>query len=203
MKNCDEDEVRVGIFGSTFDPPHYAHLIAAEWSREALSLDFVLMIPANRNPLKQPRQSAPADIRLQMIGAAVKNTSKFIVSEIEVRRAGASYMVETLKELQGEYPPERHSFYLLLGADVARDFHLWRNPLEVSEMASLAVFNRSVYDLDEAAAKLPGKPVKIWIPQLELSSTIIRRRVREGKSIEFMVPPAVTEIIEREGLYRS
>lgn len=193
----------MGIFGSTFDPPHFAHLLAAQWSLEALNLDFILMIPASINPLKQEHIPAQPQLRLEMVNRAVEGCPHFLVSDVELQRAGVSYMVDTIMELRRTYTVEEYKFYLLLGADVANDFHLWRSPRELSELTTLAVFNRPGYDFNRVMAKLPDSASAIKIPELEISSTLIRERVKSGKSIEFMVPPSVISIIDRENLYRN
>ena len=178
------------------------HLIAAEWAAEELNLHRVLMIPANLNPLKQGHNPASPKLRLKMVEAAIHNYPRFTVDDIEIRRGGVSFMMETIDLLRKEYPPGENDLFLLLGADAAADFKLWRDYERLAQTCTIAVFNRPGYELEVAAAGLPAGAVTLKIPTVDISSTSIRNRISAGKSIRFMTPEPVRDIIEREGLYR-
>ncbi|MBC8205125.1 MAG: nicotinate-nicotinamide nucleotide adenylyltransferase, partial [FCB group bacterium] len=130
---------RIGIFGATFDPPHYGHLTAAEFSRTALKLDEVMMIPASRNPLKLNHIPAPDNIRLKMTAAAIEGNPDFTVNDIEIRRGGLSFMADTLKEIKYKLRDDDR-LLLLIGADTAADFKLWKSPFEIIKLTELVVF---------------------------------------------------------------
>jgi nicotinate-nucleotide adenylyltransferase len=193
---------RVGIFGATFDPPHFGHLIAGQSMMEALNLDLILMLPANINPLKEAASPAPVKSRLRMITEAVASNSKFNVCDIEIKRGGTSYMIDTVIALRQQYPDEDTELYLLIGADTAEDFHLWKEYQRLSEMVKVVVFNRPGYNLEEVIAKMPVPVLKVLIPMIEISSTMIRERVLNGESIRYLVPEAVRRIIKEEKLYQ-
>ncbi len=191
--------MKVGVFGGTFDPPHLGHLVAAQEIHAQLRLDRLLLVPAAVPPHKQDREVSPGDVRLEMLRAAVGDDRRFEVSNVELRRGGASYTVDTLRTLR-----ERHGatvrLFLAMGADQAGEFDTWREPDAVAELATLALFARE----GQAVPDLPGRRVAhVTVPTLEVSSTDIRRRVRSGEPIRFLVPDPVAAIIRREGLYTA
>jgi len=198
----EDKKLKIGIFGATFDPPHSAHLIAAEYAVSELKLNKVLMIPANVNPLKKQRKPTPPDIRLQMIQAAVNGYPQFEVNDVELKRGGVSYMIDTVLDLRENYPPAEAELYLLLGADAAEEFHLWRSHRQLAEICRLVVFNRPQYNLQTILKKLTVPALPLNIPAFDISSTAIRRRIREGKPVDFLAPVEVLKIIQKENLYR-
>lgn len=195
--------MKIGIFGATFDPPHYGHLIAAEFSMSHLRLDEIILIPANRNPLKQDQIPAPPQFRLEMIKAAVDGSQCYKVDDVELRRGGNSYMIDTFMNLQKEYSAGKSEFYLLLGADSAKDFAHWKDYQTLAKLCKPIIFNRPGSNLSKVAVNFPADCSTLEIPMIEISSTMIRNRISEGKSIKFLTPDPVIEIIEREKLYRS
>jgi nicotinate-nucleotide adenylyltransferase len=197
------ETIPLGIFGAAFDPPHYGHLIAAEWVAEELRLRQILMIPSNINPLKRLHPPAPATFRWEMIQAALKSHPNFKVSDIEIKRSGISYMIDTLKFLQNDYPPNLYRLYLLLGADIAAEFGLWRDYEKIAQICQLVAFNRPGYDIKKIVSELPAGAISVHIPMMDISSTMLRERIQLGKSIRFLTPSPVCEIIEREKLYRN
>jgi len=178
------------------------HLIAAEWAAEDLNLHQVLIIPANLNPLKREHRPAPPEIRLKMVEAAIGNYPQLTVDDIEIRRSGVSFMIDTIDLLREKYTARENDFFLLLGADAAADFKLWWDYERLAQICTIAVFNRPGYELEVVAASLPAGAVTLKIPMVDISSTSIRHRIRAGKSIRFMTPEPVRQIIEEEGLYR-
>lgn len=190
---------RCGLFGGTFDPVHTGHLLLAERAREDLDLDTVLFVPANVSPHKfDGREISSGDIRLEMLQLAVSGNPHFLLSRIELDRPGLSYTRDTLESLVGEYPDT--DFVLLMGSDNARDFRSWREPARILELASIAVWERpgeyfwpEIYP-DHIARKIPA-------PLMELSSTEIRNRTAQGRSIRYMTPDVVVKFIQSHGLY--
>jgi nicotinate-nucleotide adenylyltransferase len=186
--------VKIGIFGGTFDPPHVGHLIAAQDVLTSLSLDQVLFIPALVPPHKQQRTVAAAGLRLRMIQAATADHERFAVSDVELRRTGPSYTVDTLRELRR--PTDQ--LFLLLGVDQVREFSTWREPAEVARLASLVMMARGgIEDPPDRGIVQYTVPVT----RVDISSTLIRQRVAAGQPIRYMVPAAVEEIIAAERLY--
>lgn len=187
---------RIGVLGGTFDPPHVGHLIVASDACDALRLDRLLFIPAAAPPHKPGRVEATPAQRMEMVHAAIAGDARFEADDVELRRDGASYSVDTLRVLRERYPAAE--LFFILGADQIRDFHTWREPGEVARLATLAAVARAG---DELPA-LGYEPTPVPVTRIDVSSTDIRTRVREGRSIRYLVPVAVIEMIERYGLYR-
>lgn len=190
--------MKIGIFGGTFDPPHIGHLIAAQDACTALALDRFVFVPAAQPPHKRDRGVSAAGVRLEMLKAAVAGNPVFEVSTIELNRSGPSYTVDTLRQLSEEFPDD--VLLLLIGVDQVRDFASWREPEEVLRLAQLVMLSRS-------GTEEPGEQNKfvkhtVDVTRIDVSSTLIRRRVAAGQSIRYLVVDAVAEIVARQGLYR-
>jgi len=189
--------VRVGIFGGTFDPPHIGHLIVAQDVRTALSLDRVVFVPAAVPPHKRGRVVAPPELRLAMLRAAVAGDSQFEVDDLELRRAGPSYTVDTLRDLRARDPDVE--LFFLLGADQFREFHTWREPEAITRLATLVVLSRDGLGRVEPGGDLAYR--ELAVTRVDVSATEVRRRVRANEPIRYLVPPDVEAIIRRTGLY--
>ena len=190
--------MRIGILGGTFDPPHNGHLLAAGDAFDALGLDRVLWIPAAVQPLKASQDCAPAPDRLAMVRCVVDADQRFAVSAMEIDRGGLSYTVDTLATLAAEMPGA--ALFWLIGADAVQTFAKWREPERIVQLATLALLARGGELVDEGT--LPGTPVVVEGRRIDISSTEIRRRVREGKSIRGFVPDSVEAYIASARLYR-
>lgn len=193
---------RTGLLGGTFDPVHYGHLLAAEAAREAAGLEEVWFIPTFVPPHK-PQPGAEASARRGMLEAAVADCPYFKVENIELSRQGVSYTIDTVSELM-----ERHAdrtFYWIVGSDMLRDLPNWRRPEELAERVTFIGLERPGEPCDEAGlpAYIRRKLLRAFMPQIGFSSTDIRRRCAEGRSIRFMTPDPVCEWIRRNGLYES
>lgn len=190
--------MRIGLFGGTFDPPHLGHLIVAAEVHTRLRLDRLVFVPAADPPHKQGRVRTPAALRLAMVRAAVAGDERFEVDDLELRRGGPSYTVDTLREYRHRHPEAE--LYFLVGADQLREFRSWRAPDEVARLARLAVFERA----GEPAAAENGYPVlPVPVLRIDISATEVRRRVAAGESVRYLVTEPVRAIIERERLYRN
>jgi len=185
---------RLGLFGGSFDPPHLAHLIIAECAREQLGLERVIFIPAHQSPHKNGATLTAADHRVEMTALAIEGNSSFEVSDIEVRRKGISYTVDTLKHFRDSFP--QSDLYFIVGSDSLDQFESWKSPEEILSLVTLAVFPRR-WGV-EAKNKTT---VVLHAPVIEISSTDIRRRVKMGRSIRYMVPPKVEKFIQLHRLY--
>lgn len=188
--------MRIGVLGGTFDPPHTGHLIVASVAFEALRLDRLLFVPAAVPPHKLGTVIATPQQRLQMVRLAVAGDPRFEVDDVELRRSGASYTVDTLRELR-EREPDAELFFLL-GADQLRELHTWRDPEAVSRLACLAVLSRGEERISEAGRY---RFLPVAVPRIDIAATEIRRRVASGESVRYLVPEAVREMIGSERLY--
>ena len=198
--------MRIGVFGGTFDPIHMGHLVVAEDARAALGLDKVLFIPAGQPWFKSYRQITDAHHRLAMVRLAVESNPCFDVSDIEIRRSGPSYTVDTLAELR-----EQHGvadFIVILGVDALREIDRWYQPRRLFEMASVVGMARpgATIDLSVLNAAIPGASSRMQLVDstlIDISGTEIRQRVAAGRSIRYRVPAAVERYIKENGLYVS
>ncbi len=189
---------RIGVFGGSFDPIHIGHLAIAQEALWQCKLDVVLFVVAGHPPHKKAPEVSAED-RLAMVASAIQGEPAFRVSPIEIERGGASYTAETLKEIGRLYPGA--SLYLIVGADSAVDFSSWKDPEAVVDMANVVVAPRPGFDLSEMEPRLRGKAQVFQSPTLELSSTMIRERLRTGRPVRFLVPEAVERYIRERGLY--
>jgi nicotinate-nucleotide adenylyltransferase len=190
--------VRIGLLGGSFDPPHTGHLLAAGDAFEALSLERLIFIPAALQPLKAQQDAAAAEHRLAMVRLLVDHDPRFDVDSIEIDRGGLSYTVDTLSAFAAALPSSE--LFWLVGADVVRSFAQWREPGRITELATVVVLERT--DATPGLASIPGTPRRLATRRIDISSTEVRRRVKEGKSIRGFVPDAVAEYIAAKRLYR-
>jgi len=200
--------MRLGIFGGTFDPVHNGHLLLAEQCREQCRLDQVWFIPAGVPPHKLTRTLAAGKARAEMLELAVAGHDSLHVDRRELERSDPCYTVETLAAIKAEDPTRK--LFFLMGADSLAEFSTWREPGRVVELAELAVVNRggaAPPDLGPLRALLGDALVSrihfVTMTGMDVSSSDIRRRISEGKSIRYMVPRAVECYIETHGLYRK
>ena len=200
--------MKIGILGGTFDPIHLGHLIIAEEAMASLGLDRVLFVPAGDPWMKADTAITPRQHRLAMVLAAVGDNPKFKVSPSELERFGPSYTVETLEEFQEDYGLQTELFFII-GADALKDFGKWHKPERLLELCTLAVVGRpsqESLDLSALEAVLPGigkRVVMVDDVAMGVSATDIRGRVAEGRSIRYLVPPAVEAYIQEHGLYKE
>jgi nicotinate-nucleotide adenylyltransferase len=202
--------MRLGIFGGSFNPVHYGHLLLAETCREQARLDQVWFVPNFLSPLKQDQPPAPPKQRLEMLQLAIGGHEAFHLSTIELDRGGVSYTVDTLAEITKQRPDAE--LFFLLGADSLVDFPRWREPQRICELATPLVVRRHGspephYEM--LAPLLPPvrlatvRQLTVDMPIIELSSTDLRRRAAAGQSLRYRTPRAVEKYIETHGLYRS
>jgi len=201
--------MRVGVFGGTFDPVHFGHLILAEQCREQGRLDEVLFVPAPRPPHK-PQPTARFDQRVEMLALALAGNPVFRIDEIEKDREGPSYTADTLAELRRRRPGA--DFWLLVGSDVVRDLHLWYEPRRLLETAGLLVMDRPgspAPDGRELGGRLglpadrPPRLVVVEAPRIDVASRDLRRRAAEGRSLRYLLPRAVECYVHDRRLYQS
>jgi nicotinate-nucleotide adenylyltransferase len=194
---------RLGLFGGTFDPVHQGHIEVAEACARTLALDPVLMIPSSQPPHRPPPRASAAD-RLAMIELAVKGREPLLASDIEVRRGGVSYTVDTVRELAGLHPGTE--LFLLLGWDAAAEFAGWHESEVITRLARVAVFNRSGATPPGegfAGLGLPSEALFVEVPSPSVSATSVRQALtQDGGGVSFL-PESVAAYIREHDLYRE
>ncbi|MCA9103513.1 MAG: nicotinate-nucleotide adenylyltransferase [Planctomycetales bacterium] len=202
--------MRLGVFGGSFDPVHFGHLLLAECCREQCALDRVWFVPAATAPHKSDTAVTPAAARIAMLELAIAGHGAFDVSTVEVDRGGLSYTVETLDEVRRTQPDAE--LFLLLGADSLVDLASWREPARICELATPVVVERpdlAPADSGPLARVVPAEVTerierhRVEMPAVGFSSSDIRRRVAAGLSIRYRTPRAVEKYIDTHGLYRG
>jgi len=193
--------MNVGVFGGTFDPPHIGHLIVGEHVREALGLGKLIFVPTAIPPHKQDQKITDSHHRLSMLRLATGGNLSLSVSPYEVEKGGVSYTVQTLTEFKQRMQGD--SFFLLIGMDNLAEFRTWREPDKILSLATVVVMTRP--GLRPGADEFLGDPrVRlVEVPAIGVASTFLRQRVREGKSIRYLVPAEVEEYIVHHRLYVS
>lgn len=197
----------IGIMGGTFNPIHMGHLLLAEWVKNEVGLEEIWLIPNGISYMKEPQAVAPAEDRLRMTELAIKRNQYFKCLDLEVKRSGYTYSYETLEELTRTYPG--NSFYFILGADCLFTLETWKYPERIFQCCKLIAAVRddaSLEAMEEKKAELEhrfgGEILLLPFIRMSLSSTEIRERIRQGKSVRYMVPDSVLTYIEGKRLYR-
>ena len=197
---------RVGIMGGTFNPIHLGHLIIAENAYEELQLDEVLFIPSGTPYMKDKAEILDPKVRISLVGEAIDDNPHFAMSTMEVDRGGNSYSYETIEALKKANPDTE--YYFLVGADSLFVMEEWMHPEKIFNQVTVAVAVRSGYTpegLDEQICLLEEKYqtqiIKLPCRSVDISSTQIRERVREGKSIRYMVRYKTEQVIRKNKLY--
>jgi nicotinate-nucleotide adenylyltransferase len=188
---------KVGIFGGTFDPIHLGHLITAQSVKEIRDLDRIIFIPAFISPHKTDAKPSSPEDRLKMIKLAVESISFFDYSDIEIKKGGVSYTVDTLRELKKKYD----KLEFIIGYDNIFTFHTWKEPDEILKLAKMIVLKRKSSHPPQFEDKYYHQAVFVQTRGIEISATDIRERVKNGLPINFLVPPKVMEYIYNHKLY--
>jgi nicotinate-nucleotide adenylyltransferase len=190
------------VLGGTFDPPHIGHLIVASEARWRLGLDVVRLVPARIPPHKPAGAQTDGDRRAAWLEAAVRGDPDLEVSRIELDREGPSYTADTLEAMAAAEPGAL--LWFILGADQLAELPGWHEPERILAAARLAVVPRSGHDVRALAERIaPGRADVVDVPEIAVSSSMIRDRIARGFPIRFLVPPAVEESLRREGLVAS
>ena len=199
--------MKLGVFGGTFDPVHVGHLIIAQEVVDSGLVDRILFMPAGEPWLKSSRRVSSAGHRLAMVRLAVGDASGLGVSDMEVRRPGPTYTVDTLEQLAG-CSGNGQDIYFVLGADAAADLERWHTPGRLFDLSTVVVVKRA--GVPESGRSLAerfgeaaiGKVIPMDAPAIGISGAEIRKRVAEGQSIRYLVPAPVEGYISEHGLYR-
>lgn len=193
------DHRRIGVLGGTFDPPHVGHLVTAVNVRHLLGLDRVLMVVANEPWQKVgTRDVTPAQVRMEMVRAAVRGVDGVEASDLELRRGGPSYSVDTMQALSEAHPGAE--LFLVVGADAAAELHTWHRPEELAATCSLVVVDRPG---SETTLPEGFRGARVEVPRLEVSSTDLRARAVDGRPLRFLVPDPVISLVRELDLYRE
>ena len=187
---------KIGILGGTFNPVHTGHLILAQDALEQFGLDRVLFIPCAHPPHKKPNDLAPASHRLGMLKAALRGDSHFAVSDLEIKRGGVSYSIDTFREMRRMFP--KSALYFIMGADSLNELRSWRKVGELQKLCMFIAMGRPGY-----AARGSSKVMLFKGHLVDISSSEIRKRIAEGRRIRHLVPKAVERYINRRRLYQS
>ena len=197
---------KIGILGGTFNPIHWGHLLLAEWARDALGLDEVWFIPTGHSYMKADNDVLPGEERFQMVRLALEDNRFFRCLDTEIRRQGCSYSYETLEQLKREHP--ECDFYFIVGADCLFAIEGWKYPERIFQSCTLVavVQDKTPWDeMEDKRADLERKfGCKIFLmpfASLSVSSTEIRQRIGERKSVRYLVPDRVLQYIGEKGFY--
>ena len=193
MKTC--------IFGGTFDPPHIGHLLIAQTVFESEHFERLIFVPANISPTKKNGDSSSPKTRLKMLEMSLINNTNFEISDIEIKREGVSYTIDTLEEFVNSLNLDKKDLFFLMGSDTLRSFHTWKDPEKIMELCNIIVAIRPGFTPSDIPQWILDNVRFANIPRFEVSSTNIRARWREGKTIRYMVPKEVWEYINENELY--
>lgn len=188
--------MRIGIFGGTFNPIHFGHLVLAEQAYEKLNLSKVIFIPSFHPPHKNSPNIASALDRYNMVKLAIQENPRFEISEIEIKRKGRSYLVDTLKELKKIYP--RAKLFFISGSDVSNQIGKWKSINEILWLSKFVLAKRPGYKLKKYNRNISV----ISITELDISSSMIRRKIKEAKSVRYLMPMQVYKYIKDKRLYK-
>jgi nicotinate-nucleotide adenylyltransferase len=188
--------MRIGIFGGTFNPIHFGHLVLAEQAYEKLNLDKVIFIPSFYPPHKKSHDVISALHRYNMVKLAIKGNPRFEISDIEVKRKGRSFLIDTLRQLKKIYPKAK--LFFISGSDTSEQMSRWKSIDEILNLAKFVLAKRPGYRLKKYNKNISV----ISITELDVSSSMIRRKISQGKSIRYLMPLRVYRYIKQKGLYQ-
>jgi nicotinate-nucleotide adenylyltransferase len=192
---------KIGILGGTFDPPHLGHLVLAQELAEELRLDKVIFIPSAVPPHKAVSEVSSVEHRFEMTKRAISGSKFFLVSDIELKRKGPSYTIDTIKELKKIH--SQSELFFLTGSDILDEILSWKDPQEIYRLIKIVIGLRPGFDKIDPANQFAHKSQIIEITSLDISSTLIRDKTRKGKSIKYLVPPKVLDYIKHNRLYQG
>lgn len=193
MKTC--------LFGGTFDPPHFGHLIVAQTIFEAEHFDKIVFIPAHTPPHKKGKKISSLELRLEMLKIAIKDNPNFEISDIEIKRGGVSYSLETVRDYKEQTKLSRDELFYLIGSDSLKQFHAWGNPEAILKECQLIVAIRPGFRPSDIPNWILAKVQFANIPRIEISSSQIRTRWIEDKTIRYMVTQPVWKFINENNIY--
>lgn len=196
---------RIGILGGTFDPVHLGHLIIAENTAEQVHLDEVMFIPSKTPPLKNINNISEPVHRLNMLKLAVRGNPGFVINDVEINSEGSEpdYTVNTLLKLREQYINEQVKFYLIIGMDQLINLDKWKDPGKLFLLSEVVVINRPGYLVTQVENEYSRQAIMVPVPNIDISSTDIRYRISENRSIKYLVTPEVENYIYEHKLYKQ
>ena len=193
--------MKICLFGGTFDPPHLGHLLIAQTVCEAENFDKIIFIPAFNPPNKNLNNITPVKLRLEMLESAVLDNPRFEISQMEIQRGGTSYSLDTINQFKSEYKLTKDNLFFLIGSDTLAQFDLWKDPKKIVNECSVLVAARPGFEPSNIPNWILHNIQFANIPRFEISSSNIRQRWKENKTIRYMVTLSVWEIINKYNLY--
>tara|TARA_B100001996_G_scaffold20964_1_gene16786 strand:+ start:984 stop:1568 length:585 start_codon:yes stop_codon:yes gene_type:complete len=193
--------MKVCLFGGTFDPPHLGHLIIAQTIFEAEKFDQIVFVPAYQPPHKNGIKISPVDQRLEMLNIAIKENPNFIISDLEIQRKGLSYSIDTIMEYKKQNNLKSDDLFYLMGSDSLRQFKKWKDTKKIIDESQVIVAIRPGFRPSDIPNWILAKIQFASIPRIEISSTTIRDRWFDDKTIRYMVTESVWQYINKNKLY--
>lgn len=199
--------MRIGIMGGTFNPIHNAHLLLGELAKEEYKIDRLLFMPGGNPPHKRDKQIVSAEHRMNMCRLAIEDNPDFTLCDYEIKKDGYSYTVETLEHFKKTYPDDE--LFFIIGGDSLFAFEKWYCPEKILTLTTLLVFDRTgsgediSAEIDRLKKKYNADINLIHAPKFDISSSGIRERIKEGKTVRYMTASSVIDYIEKHGLYKD
>ena len=193
--------MKVCLFGGTFDPPHLGHLIIAQTIFEAENFDQIVFVPAYQPPHKNGIKISPVDQRLEMLNIAIKENPNFIISDLEIERKGLSYSIDTIMDYKKQNNLKSNELFYLMGSDSLKQFKKWKDPKMIIDESRVIVAIRPGFRPSDIPNWILAKIQFASIPRIEISSTTIRERWVDDKTIRYMVTESVWQYINKNKLY--
>ena len=192
--------MKLCLFGGTFDPPHLGHLVIAEFVKESEGFDIILFVPAP-NPPHKGKNISPIKDRLEMLRLAIMENAYFRLSDLEIQRGGISYTNETIIEAKEKFNLSSKDTYLLIGSDSLINFHKWKNYKTILKECKVIVASRPGFRESRIDEKILSQISFSDIPKIEISSSQIRKRIKKGFTVRYMLSNQVMNYINKTGLY--
>ena len=193
--------MKICLFGGTFDPPHFGHLILAQTIFEAEHFDQIVFVPAHTSPHKDKTIVSSVNLRKEMVKIAIQENPNFILSDIEIKRGGISYSFDTIIEYKEKTGIDSKNLFYLIGSDSLKTFHSWHNSDQILDECQIIVAIRPGFRPSDINNQILARIQFANIPRIEISSTQIRKRWSEDKTIRYMVSQSVWEFINENKLY--
>ena len=195
--------MKVCLFGGTFDPPHVGHLIIAETVKETEGFDKMIFVPASIPPHKTKTDLSTIEDRMAMLQLALEGNENFQLSDVEIKRGGVSYAIDTIRELKKRYDLKSKEIYFLMGSDTLKEFHTWHQPEKILEESQVLIAARPGFRPSWISAEILSHIHFANVPQIEISSSLLRERIISGLTIRYAVPDSVDEYIREKRLYNQ
>ncbi|MBN2040757.1 MAG: nicotinate-nucleotide adenylyltransferase [Spirochaetes bacterium] len=194
--------MKIGLLGGTFNPVHYGHLINAQLVKEYFNLNSILFIPSRYPVHKDLAGNISPEHRFNMVKLAISDNPSFNASRIEIDREDESFFIITIRQLLADCPGD--DFFLILGVDAFNILNKWKDYEEILRLVSIVVMRRPGFGrINKKLFKKAGKILLIDNPYIEISSSVIREKIRDGRSVKYLLPDEVEEYIVNKGLYKD